>query len=205
MLEMIDQIDVSVPAEYISEVIPIKYALADDIANALSSLGGSGGGTVSIGGSTAAAPISGIGSAIRRHDGHCRSGRHRPGIRRPAATFGAQANPSGTPTAGNHFSTAVAGHHQPRRHGGGQQDQIQLFGQTKIIADERSNSLLVFATRQDMATIKNIISKLDVLLSQVLIEAVIMDVSLGHTFNFGVSVAQNPASFSGNVRMAAAA
>ena len=43
MLEMIQQIDVSVPAEYISEVIPIKYAMAEDIANALNSLGGSGG------------------------------------------------------------------------------------------------------------------------------------------------------------------
>ena len=47
MLEMIKQVDVSVPEEFISEVIPIKYALADDIANALNSLGGSGGGTVS--------------------------------------------------------------------------------------------------------------------------------------------------------------
>ena len=33
MLEMIDQIDISVPAEYISEVVPIKYAMAGDIAN----------------------------------------------------------------------------------------------------------------------------------------------------------------------------
>src|SRR5271154_4307854 len=53
MLQMIDRVDVSVPTEYISEVIPIKYALAEDIANALNSLGGTGGGsTVSFGGST---------------------------------------------------------------------------------------------------------------------------------------------------------
>jgi len=32
--------------------------------------------------------------------------------------------------------------------------------QTKIIADERANSLLVFASRQDMIMITNIISKL---------------------------------------------
>ena len=54
--------DVSVPEEFVSEVIPIKYALADDIANALNSLGGGGGGTVSIGSSTATTPISGIGT-----------------------------------------------------------------------------------------------------------------------------------------------
>jgi general secretion pathway protein D len=59
--------------------------------------------------------------------------------------------------------------------------------------------LLVFATRQDLATIKNIIGKLDVLLSQVLIESVIIDYSLGpNLLNFGVSVAQNPKTFQGN-------
>jgi general secretion pathway protein D len=74
-----------------------------------------------------------------------------------------------------------------------------LFGQTKIIPNESSSSLLVFATRQDLAEIKDIIAKLDVPLAQVLIEAVIMDVSLGpNTFTFGVSAAQNPQT-SGNV------
>jgi general secretion pathway protein D len=78
--------------------------------------------------------------------------------------------------------------------GGGQQDQIQVFGQTKIIADERSNSLLIFATRQDMDAITNVIAKLDVLLSQVLIESVIMEVSLDKTLNTGVSAVQNPSA-----------
>ena len=79
---------------------------------------------------------------------------------------------------------------------GGQQDQIQIFGQTKIIADQRSNSLLIFATRQDMERIKNIVAKLDVLLSQVLIESVIMEVSLDKDWNFGVSAIQNPHAIS---------
>ena len=34
-----------------------------------------------------------------------------------------------------------------------------MIGETKIIADERTNSLLVYASRQDMATIKEIWSK----------------------------------------------
>jgi general secretion pathway protein D len=196
MLEMVDQIDVSVPAEYISEVIPIKYAMAGDIASALGSLGGSGNGTVSIGGSTAAAPISGVGGRSGGATGTAGAGGAYSG-----GAFGGQANPGGTPPAGNTFQSRLQSiiNRTGAGAGGGQQDQIQLFGQTKIIADQRSNALLVFATRQDMATIKTIISKLDVLLSQVLIEAVIMDVSLGHTFNFGVSVAQNPASLGGNV------
>src|SRR5690606_18918576 len=34
------------------------------------------------------------------------------------------------------------------------QGELQILGETKILADERSNSLLVFATRQDMEMIK---------------------------------------------------
>ncbi len=49
MLEMIDRLDVTVQTDIESAVIPIKYALASDIANALNSLSGSGGGG-SIGG-----------------------------------------------------------------------------------------------------------------------------------------------------------
>ena len=76
--------------------------------------------------------------------------------------------------------------------GGNKQDAIQVFGQAKIIADQRSNALLVFATKSDMVNIKNVINQLDVLLAQVLIEAVILDVSLNKAFNFSVSAAQNP-------------
>jgi general secretion pathway protein D len=200
MLEMIDQIDVSVPAEYISEVIPIKYALAEDIANALSSLGGGGGATVSVGGSTAAAPISGIGGRSGGAMGSSGTGgAYSGGTANQPRAFGAQASPGGTPAPGTTFQQRLqAIINRTGGSSGGQQDQIQLFGQTKIIADSRSNSLLVFATRQDLVTIKTIISKLDVLLSQVLVEAVIMDVTLGHQFNFGVSVAQNPKTFNPN-------
>jgi len=196
MLEMIDQIDVSVPAEYISEVIFIKYAMAGDIANALSSLGGTGGGTVSIGASAGNTPISGIGT----RSGGMAAGATGAGGGYPGSTFGGQANPSGTPTTGSTFQQRLQSIINRTGGGqGGQQDQIQLFGQTKIIADQRSNSLLVFATRQDMATIKKIVSELDVLLSQVLIESVIIDYSLGpNLFNFGISAAQNPQTFQGN-------
>ena len=192
MLEMIDQIDVSVPAEYISEVIFIKYAMAGDIANALSSLGGTGGGSVSIGASAGNTPISGVRSGGM-------AGTTGAGGGYPGSTMGGQANPSGTPTTGSTFQQRLQSIINRTGGGqGGQQDQIQLFGQTKIIADQRSNSLLVFATRQDMATIKKIVTELDVLLSQVLIESVIIDYSLGpNTLNFGISAAQSPQGYTG--------
>jgi general secretion pathway protein D len=80
---------------------------------------------------------------------------------------------------------------------------IQVIGQTKIISDERTNSLLIYATRDDMKIIRKIIDQLDVVLAQVLIEAVILEVTLDDTKNFGVSyVERRPHSvgnyFSGN-------
>ena len=199
MLQMIDRVDVSVPAEYISEVIPIKYALAEDIANALNSLGGTGGGsTVSIGGSTSGTTggartgstgtTGGNGfSTQQRASGTTGGGAYGSG-----GSFGTTAN--GTPAGGaSTFQQRLQSIIQ-RAAGSGQQDQIQVFGQTKIIADQRSNSLLVFATRDDMERIKGVVAKLDVLLSQVLIESVIMEVSLGKSLSTGVSAVQNPSA-----------
>jgi general secretion pathway protein D len=71
---------------------------------------------------------------------------------------------------------------------------FQVLGQTKIIADERTNSLLVFASKQDMEMIKNIIGKLDVVLAQVLIEAIIMEVKLTDAKSIGISYLQKDPS-----------
>jgi general secretion pathway protein D len=207
MLQMIDRVDVSVPAEYISEVIPIKYALADDIATALNSLGGTGsGGTVRIGtsanstsggGNGFANPSGGGGGALGGGNNGYQNGNGLNGGLQRGQTGGLGATGNGTPTGGaSSFQQRLQSIIARASNSGGQQDQIQLFGQTKIIADERSNSLLIFATRQDMAMIKGIVDKLDVLLSQVLIESVIMEVSLGKSLNTGVSVEQNPGAIS---------
>jgi general secretion pathway protein D len=203
MLQMIERVDVSVPAEYISEVIPIKYALAEDIANALNSLGGTGGGsTVSIGGSgtgTVARPggtTTGVGggngfNTQQRTTGTTGAGGG--GAYGGGGGFGATAN--GTPAGGaSTFQQRLQSILQRASGAGGQPDAIQVFGQTKIIADQRSNSLLVFATRDDMERIKGVVAKLDVLLSQVLIESVIMEVSLGKSLSTGVSAVQNPSA-----------
>jgi general secretion pathway protein D len=218
MLEMIEQIDVSVPAEYVSEVVPIRYAKVDDIASALNALGGSGGGaTVSIGSSSAPSTISGlagnrasglsgvggmggggIGGNNPYNSGGIGGGGAFGGQNR---SFGSTTGANGTPTTGSTFTQRLNSIIQRATGTPGQQDQIQLFGQTKIVPNESSSSLLIFATRADLAMIKEIIAKLDVPLSQVLIEAVIMDVTLGNTFNLGVSAAQKPSSLnsSGNV------
>ena len=83
--------------------------------------------------------------------------------------------------------------------GAGGQGQVQILGETKIIADERTNSLLVFARAEDLKTIKAIIDKMDVVLAQVLIESLIMEVNLGDLQNVSVSAARRDQSGSNKV------
>ena len=187
MLEMVERLDVAVPSEFLSEVIPIKFAKAEDIASALNSLS-SGGGGASIGQSR-----TGAGGTTRG----ARTGQPnypgQPGQpNQPMATPGSPA--TGTPSAGGTFSDRLRNIIQRASASG----DLEIIGQTKIIADIRSNSLLIFAARQDMAMIKDIVSKLDVVLAQVLIETIIMDVSMDNSWALGISAAQTPRQFSGD-------
>lgn len=204
MLEMIKEVDVSVPSEFISEVIPIKYALSADIANALNSLSTGGGGTTvgssgtggtggTMGGRSSfggrSSPSSGFGRSSYGTGGY-------PGSTMPGM------NPMGTtsqvgtaPGAGGSFTDRLRNIINRASVSG----EMQILGETKIIADERTNSLLIFATRDDMKMIKDIVAKLDVVLAQVLIEAVIIEVQLGpNTKDFGISYLQHPQT-AGNV------
>ena len=204
MLEMIAKIDIAIPAEFIQEVIPIKYALATDISSALNSLS-SGGGGASIGSSGAGTgqrggfggSRTGTGSTLGRSGfGSSYGGQGTvPGMVNPVGT-----SPQGTttPGGGNTFTDRLRNIINRASTGGaGGAGNIQILGETKIIADERTNSLLIFATREDMKMIKDIISKLDVVLAQVLIEAVIISVTLDNSHDLGFSYLQHPVN-SGN-------
>ncbi len=198
MLEMITLLDTSVPTEIESEVIPIKYALAADIANALNSLsGGGGGGSVGGGGgargSLGTSRSTGPGSA--RPLGGAGYGGAAGGVGGGASPLGnTAANPAlAGGAASQTFTDRVKNLIQRADLGGGKgSGEFQILGQTKIIADERMNALLVFATHEDMVMIKSVVKKLDVVLAQVLIEAIIMEVTLDNTKTIGISAAQRP-------------
>jgi general secretion pathway protein D len=189
MLEMIHEIDKQVDAEYIQEVIPIRYAKAVDIAGALNSLSSGGGGATvgSGGGGTSRSTTSrGVGGFGNNRPGGI--GSTYPGQTQPGA-FGQQpqaATPA--PAASSSFTDRLAGVIKKIN----SQGEFQILGQTKMIADERTNSLLIFASREDMKMITNIVAKLDVVLAQVLIETVIISVTLDDGHNVGVSYIQKP-------------
>ena len=182
MLEMIEKIDVTVQSEFISEVIPIKYAKAEDIASALNSVSSGGGGTT-------------VGA---RSSTGTTGGAARPGTVGYNPNQPGQPNTPGSPTAGSPSSGASFTDRLRniiQKASTSSSGDLQILGTTKIIADARSNSLLIFATRLDMTMIKDIVSKLDVVLAQVLIETVIMDVTIGDDWSFGVSAVQKPKDF----------
>lgn len=197
MLEMVKQVDVAVPAEIISEVIPIKYALAGDIASALNSVssGTSVTTTGSSGGSaTGLSTSSGGRSGSLLNGGRTTTTYGGVGAQANSRFGGAgNANPNVGGGQGDTFSSRIRQIiNRAASPGGAGNGEFQILGQTKIIADERTNSLLVFATRADMDTIKSIVGKLDVVLAQVLIEAIIVDVTLGKDKSLGISGAQEP-------------
>ena len=193
MLEMIQRVDIAVPAEFVSEVIPIKYAKASEIADALNSLSGGGGGGASVGRSSTPTQrqggVGGVGGMNRTG----MPGYQQGGVNSP---FGAQGGVGGVGGVGGAGGAGGGSSFTDRLQNiirrASTSGDLEILGKTKMIADERSNSLLIFATRQDLEMIKNVISKLDVVLSQVLIETVILDVQLDNAWNFSVSAGQPP-------------
>jgi general secretion pathway protein D len=202
MMEVVEKIDVSSPMVIKPKVIPIKYALASDIANALGSLSGGGGGTVSVGSHQAGGGLGGTRGISGGFGGGMNSstGVSGPGGIPGSPGYGSTGvqGTSGLASAGttarssfqNNLANIIrraAGSGGP----GGAGGEFQILGQTKIIADERTNSLLIFANDEDMAMIELIVAKLDVVLAQVLIEAIIVDVALTKDRNIGVSYLAN--------------
>ena len=160
MMELIKQIDVTVPLDYDSEVIPIKYAQAQDIANALSSLGGGTGTSIGKGsnvGHGSTGTMGGIGGGIGGaggvggHTARVDSGTGTTPVPLVPQALGSKASTvllqprkggSRTASFGDRLSNLVS----KAAHAG----EFQVLGETKIIADQRTNSLLVFANKTDM-------------------------------------------------------
>ncbi len=56
----------------------------------------------------------------------------------------------------------------------------------KVLADKRINGIIIMARKSDIATIKSVITSMDVMLSQVLIETVVLEVGLGEGLEAGI-------------------
>ena len=204
MLELIAKIDVVPQQEFESIVIPIKYALAGDIAQVLGGLTAGGGGVTTVGGQRSNMGLSGGGGGFGGSGGLGGAGglpgqpgyNQNQGLNRQGGLSGAGGvgGAGGRGSFQNRLQQIVN-----RAATGTSGGDIFVLGQTKIIADERINALLIFASKTDLITISNIINKLDVVLAQVLIEAIIMEVSLGNTLDYGFSYLQTKPATAGDI------
>ncbi|MFM7816739.1 MAG: secretin N-terminal domain-containing protein [Verrucomicrobiota bacterium] len=82
-----------------------------------------------------------------------------------------------------------------RAGGAGQNPAQPLMADASITPDPRSNSLISYATKKDMAQLKKIIEKVDTLLAQVLIEGVSREGGLNAGFKFGVDAKQTQTTY----------
>ena len=206
MIEILKRVDVLLEDDYSFKVIPIQYGTVEDVSYVVGTLIGTG--TTGIGGAarTTQAGIAGrtgsIGASSRSR-GSTTSRNTRVGAGSTSRLMGAQVNiqrlGAGAGVAGPGTFQSRMGGIMGRAAGGSQQVSL-LMDSAQVIPDERSNSLIVYATKRDMEVITNVVAQLDFLLPMVLIESVIVDVTLGDKFDFGVSAAQmrtNNSNFSG--------
>ena len=77
---------------------------------------------------------------------------------------------------------------------------IQILENARIIPDYRSNSLIIFANDGDMAKIEEIVGYVDSLLAQVLIEAIIVNVTLTDGMDTGMNAFMHTAAGPGDTR-----
>lgn len=62
----------------------------------------------------------------------------------------------------------------------------EISPNTRILPDQRTNSLLLMGRNADLAVLENVIRQLDRMLAQVLVRAVIMEVNLSDNFSYGI-------------------
>src|SRR5439155_539534 len=204
MLELIEQIDVTPESDYKLEVIPIKYGKVTDLYETMSALvsGGGGGGAYPGGARTSATQQRRAGQLPGAGGAFGTSGRYGGFGSRGGTGFGQpQANQPFTATGAQPAATPGTSFQDRLRqivNKAAGASELQLLADARIVPDERSNSLIVYASKQDMQMLTNIVSKVDVLLAQVLIEGVVLSVSLNDENNLGISWLQKPVSFGNN-------
>lgn len=181
--EIIAKLDSDSEANTRQEVIPLKHANAPDVATLLSQLvsgqtggGGSSGGS---GGRTAAGNPPGA-PRFGANPGNLGLNNASGGIggaNRSATPGTAPAPAPAANTAPTAFNLALSSL---------QSNQQQFSTVLTIVADTRSNSLVVSGTADDIKLIKGIVDQLDVLLAQVRIEVVIAEITLDNQVSTGI-------------------
>ncbi len=164
--KVIQTLDVETTPEVQIDVIRLKYADAEDVESMLNDLIGASGGSSSQTKNNTNANTQ-KGGAANSNLTRGTTGTGAAQTRRP----GAANNPT--------FQNANAS-----RLGELNKDNV------KVLADKRINGIVVMARKADMRAIREVIDNMDVKLSQVLIETVIIEITLGDELKTGIDWVQ---------------
>ena len=190
MLELIERIDIKPEEDYKLKVIPIRYGKVEEIYATMQDLiSGTGGSRPSASSSSRTSPSSRT-SSSRTGSSRGTSSRGLSSSRgvRPMQT-------SSGSSSSNSFRNRLQG--IVNRAAGG---DIEILENARIIPDYRSNSLIIFANEEDMVKIDEIVGHVDSLLAQVLIEAIIVNVTLSDAMDVGVNAFMHEAAGPGDTR-----
>lgn len=69
---------------------------------------------------------------------------------------------------------------------GATQTLTRLGENTRILADVRTNSLILMGRSQDLDVLEEVVRQLDIMLAQVAVRAIVMEVTLGDNLSYGI-------------------
>ncbi len=161
--KIIAVLDVEVEPAINFEVINLEYADATELSGTLNELVGAATG------SRSTSPTAAGGTSARNTS----TSRNRTSTSRSSNT-----------NTRNQPADRVTPNASPE--GSGIQNLSRLSENTKILADERSNSILLMGEKGDISALKNVIKSLDVMLEQVVIEAAIFEIGLNEKLQHGM-------------------
>ena len=187
MLELLERIDIKPDEDYKLKVIPIRYGKVEEIYATMQDL--------ITGSSSPRQSSSGSSSTLGRTSNSRTSGRTSSSSSRGGSVRSLQNRPSTSSSSSNSFRNRLQG--IVNRAAGG---AIQILENARIIPDYRSNSLIVFANEEDMVKIDEIVGHVDNLLAQVLIEAIIVNVTLTDGMSTGMNAFMHNAEGPGDTR-----
>ena len=183
MLVMLEQVDKPTETKEEYELVKIQYANAVEIAAALAGLTNDPNGNRSRINTATSSRTTG-GSTSTRTSGGSTSSR---GGSTSTRTSGGSTSSRGGSTSSRGGSTSSRLSSIQR---GATGTEIPVLGNISITPYGEGNELLLVGERRNLEKAKEVIKKLDVVQPQVLIEAIIIDVALSDTKDFGVSIRQ---------------
>lgn len=166
---MVEVLDRAVEPETLVKVYTLEYALAEEVAELLNSLIGATttsrrtgtSGSRTTGGATTRPTTTSTRGATTADDGRSQSIRDFIASQTGRATPAAGADPDGEGIG-------------------------ELSSLTRILPDLRSNSIILMGRKTDLIVLEEVVKEIDVMLAQVVIEAVIIEISLSDEISYGI-------------------